>query len=89
MPFNVTIEQKNLKFLIEVLIDGEKIKEEPDGRSLPIENMCTDFRIYRSIFYHLISNAIKHSHDSTIIRIVFSFRSYENIQSSPVEQNGR
>jgi signal transduction histidine kinase len=40
------------------------------------DNLCTDYKIYESIFYHLMQNAIKYSPTEGIIKIEFSFKPF-------------
>jgi len=42
-----------------------------------LENLCTDYKIYESIFYHLIQNAIKYSPTEGKIKVECSFRHYD------------
>ena len=38
------------------------------------ESLCTDYKIYESIFFHLIENAIKYSPQEGTIKVECTFK---------------
>lgn len=65
-PFLIKMKLRDIKFqfddkpLLKSLFENEMHKN-PNIQSLARDKLCTDFQIYESILYHLLSNAIKFS----------------------------
>jgi len=61
-PFQVTLNSKN----ITVAIVGPA--------DVPNDRLCTDFRIFDGIVYHLFANAVKYSDSSQTSNVEITFR---------------
>ncbi|MFN9941636.1 MAG: hypothetical protein ACK56I_19380, partial [bacterium] len=60
--FQVTLNSKNITVAI------------VEPADVPNDQLCTDFRIFEEIVYHLFANAVKYSDSSQTINVEITFR---------------
>jgi len=65
-PFVVKMASKKIRFEFKNLFNENDYFK--NGHSLN-RNLCTDFKLYESVFFHLMQNAIKYSPKESVITV--------------------